>query len=224
MSRRPVGHDGARCGSRKRQGEGTCEREAGWGTDHLGEGPCKLHGGSTSSVSKGATLNLIRRETRELVRTYGLRLDVTPTEALLEEVQWTAGHVAYLRARIQEIEDPAEDDAQDPDGSVRGNRGRHPLVWGVTKIKTGGDDYGTTEEAGPNAWLRVYQEERAHLARICADAIRCGIEERKVKLAEQQGQLVADVIRKILGDLDLTPEQQARVPEVVPMRLRALAG
>jgi hypothetical protein len=31
------------------------------------------------------------------------------------------------------------------------------------------------------------------------------------------------VIRAVLGDLDLTPEQQARVPEVVPRHLRAVA-
>lgn len=60
------GHDGPRCGSRKRQGEGTCTQVAGWGTDHVGEGPCKLHGGSTPSVSQGATLRLVEREAREL--------------------------------------------------------------------------------------------------------------------------------------------------------------
>lgn len=181
-------------------------------------------------LGKKAGPVIAEAKARTLVHTYGLRRDITPTEALLEEVQWTAGHVAWLRERIQEIEtgtaDTLEDvcDPEDPDGTVRVNRGHNPLVWGVTRIKTGGDDYGTTEEAAPNIWLRLYQEERVHLAKICTDAIRCGIEERRVKLAEQQGQLVADVIRQILGDLNLNADQQARVAEVVPMRLRALAG
>jgi hypothetical protein len=35
---------------------------------------------------------------------------------------------------------------------------------------------------------------------------------------------VADVIRKILGDLELTPEQAAKAGEVVPIRLRSLAS
>lgn len=35
------------CGGKKRQGTGTCEQPAGWGTDHAGFGRCKLHGGST---------------------------------------------------------------------------------------------------------------------------------------------------------------------------------
>jgi len=55
-------------------------------------------------------------------------------------------------------------------------------------------------------------------------AIAAGIEERKVRIAEQQGALLADVIRRILGDLDLNAEQQARVPEVVPRHLRAVAA
>lgn len=44
---RPYGHDKPKCGAKKRQGEGTCQRPAGWGTDHAGEGRCKLHGGNT---------------------------------------------------------------------------------------------------------------------------------------------------------------------------------
>jgi uncharacterized protein YjcR len=34
------------CGAKKRDGSGEpCAQPAGWGTDHLGEGRCKLHGG-----------------------------------------------------------------------------------------------------------------------------------------------------------------------------------
>ena len=34
------------CGATKRDGSGdACEQPAGWGTDHVGEGRCKLHGG-----------------------------------------------------------------------------------------------------------------------------------------------------------------------------------
>lgn len=36
----------ALCLRPKRQSEGVCTRPAGWGTGHLGEGACKLHGGA----------------------------------------------------------------------------------------------------------------------------------------------------------------------------------
>src|SRR3990172_10134718 len=35
------------CNSRKKDGSGHCMRPAGWGTDHVGVGRCKLHGGSS---------------------------------------------------------------------------------------------------------------------------------------------------------------------------------
>ena len=35
------------CGARTRTSGGECGRPAGWGTDHVGEGRCKLHGGSS---------------------------------------------------------------------------------------------------------------------------------------------------------------------------------
>lgn len=36
-----------RCGAKKKQGPGNCAQKAGWGTDHVGQGKCKLHGGAT---------------------------------------------------------------------------------------------------------------------------------------------------------------------------------
>lgn len=43
-----------------------------------------------------------------------------------------------------------------------------------------------------------------------------------MKLTESEGLLVAYVIRRILGALGLTPEQQQLVPEIVQRELRAL--
>ena len=131
--------------------------------------------------------------------------------------------VAWLRERVQEIETAALIESGDADSDTPGMP-PSPLVWGVTKKKTGGEDFGTTEEAAPNIWLKLYQQERAHLVKVCESAIRAGIEERRVRLAEEQGQLVAHAIRAILTDLGLTPEQQARVSEIVPRHLRALAS
>lgn len=205
MARKPGGHDGPLCGANKRQGEGSCKQVAGWATTHVGEGPCKLHGGSTWSVSKGSHLRLAEKRIRTEMATYGLPIETSPADALLSEVHRTAGHVAWLQHQVAELEE-------------------HELVWGRTKDKWGGEDRGTTEEAKPHVLLTLYQAERAHLVKVSAEAIRCGIEERRVKLAESQGALVAGVIRAILGDLNLTPEQLALVPEVVPRRLRELAA
>lgn len=54
------------CGAKARKG-GRCQKQAGWGTDHLGYGPCRLHGGSTPAHRKRALIQMARDEmTRHL--------------------------------------------------------------------------------------------------------------------------------------------------------------
>lgn len=193
-----------RCGGPRKGGRGPCTQAAGWGTKHAGVGRCKLHGGSTQSHVVAGMKVLAERA----VKTYGLPVDISPTEALLDEVKWTAGHVAWLRSQVQELE-------------------RDALAWGKTEeVNKGSGEFtglDVTHAAAPSIWLDLYQRERKHLLDVCKAAIAAGIEERRVRLAESQGALLASVIRAILDDLGLTPEQSARVPEVVPRHLRAVA-
>lgn len=199
-----------RCWGRAKRTGLQCEL---WPMD--GQTVCQKHGGRAPQNLKAAARRITEEKAAALVATYGLKIETTATDALLDEVKWTAGHVQWLRERVQEIESEALAGGADRE---------HPLVWGITREKSGGEDRGTTEEAAPNVWLRLYQQERAHLVKVCEAAIRAGIEERRVRLAESQGALVAEVIRKILGDLQLTPGQQALVSQVVPRHLRALAS
>ena len=193
---------------------------------------CRLHGGKSPRALVAAERRGQERAALEAVATYGLAVDVSPTEALLEEVRWTAGHVRWLRERVQELE-------------------QSQLVWGTVKTKSeaagglgitfGGRDADdedrvglidvgsipaseVTQAAGPNVWLDLYDRERKHLVGVCTAALKAGVQERAIRLAEQQGELVAQAIRAILDDLGLSAEQAARVGEVVPRHLRLLAG
>lgn len=229
------------CGARKRNGD-PC------GASPIKGGKrCVRHGGKAPQVLAAAARRLAEAEAKETmvkaVRTLGLPIDIDPGKALLDEIHWTAGHVAWLRDKVQELDsfdkltrgtedrmvtDRNGDEDWVPGTDESGNPGAHALVWGQTEYrdKTGGDDAGQTvvEQAGINIWYQLYLKEREHLAKVCSLALRAGIEERKVKLAESQGLLVADVIRRILNALGLTPEQQLLVPEIVPRELRALAA
>ncbi|MFI7073580.1 hypothetical protein [Micromonospora sediminicola] len=142
------------------------------------------------------------------VATFGLPREIDPRDALLEEVYRTAGAVDWLHQQVQALQ-------------------ADQVVWGVTEevTKDAGEFPGvdTTRAAEVNIWVQLWQRERAHLVKVAKEAISAGIEERKVRLAEQQGAMLAGVIKAILGDLDLTPEQQAKVGTVVPRHLRAVA-
>lgn len=48
-------------------------------------------------------------------------------------------------------------------------------------------------------------------------------DEATVRLAERQGQVVADVITAILDDLDLSSDQRLLAAAAIPRRLRAVA-
>ena len=178
------------CGAKKRQGSGHCRRPKGWGTDHVGIGACKLHGGTTSSHGVAAK----RKAALDAAELYGLPRAIDPHEALFEELHRTAGHVSWLTMMIQEL-----NGADDLHGPVGGGVDSHPKT-----------------EA--RIWIRLHQEERAHFVRVAKTCIEVGIAEREVRLAEQQGELIASVLVGTLQAFDIDPRSR-RAREVIREQL-----
>ena len=166
---------------------------------------CRHHGGKAPQAIKARDTRQQEHQARTEAARFAARSDIHPADALLELVHYQAGIVNYWRHRIEDIDD--ED-----------------LEWGVTREKTGGDDYGTTSEATPHIAYRLLTEAQDKLAAYASAALKAGIDERRVRLAESQGALVAQVIRGILDQLHLTPEQLELVPTVVPAQLRLLTS
>lgn len=90
-----TGHDKPKCGAKKHQGEGTCKRPAGWGTDHAGTGPCKLHGGATRNHRVAAI--------RPMAEKALYRYDAGPVENPLTALQALAGRALALEQAIGDI-------------------------------------------------------------------------------------------------------------------------
>lgn len=83
----------------------------------------------------------------------------------------------------------------------------------------------TTEEIpdSQRQWLLVHRAERKHMVEVAKSALMAGVAEREIRLAEQQGAILADAIEKILERMQLTPAQLDLIPEVVPSVLRAVS-
>lgn len=54
-----------KCGAKKRMSEGTCGMHAGWGTDHVGYGRCKRHGGNTVTHRMAAAAQIEEEARRD---------------------------------------------------------------------------------------------------------------------------------------------------------------
>jgi hypothetical protein len=147
----------------------------------------------------GATPVISRGAFRMMLRAMGDPIQVDPAQAMIQRIASTAGHVAWLEQKV---------------GSFRF----------VERTKLDDDGVEVEQFMTPNQenWWRIYREESDRLIKYSEIALRAGLAERTVKLAEQQGALVANAIDLILDGLRLTPEQLERVPDVVPGVLRGM--
>ncbi|WP_068325020.1 hypothetical protein [Janibacter terrae] len=194
----------AQCTATSKQSREQCKRNAAPGQE-----VCAIHGAKSPQALQAAAKREQEAQARADAHRFAARTDIHPADALLELVHYQAGIVTYWRARVEDVTD---DD----------------LVWGVTKHEDGFGAEGPidkkTREAGPHVAYRLLTEAQDKLAAYAAAALKAGIDERRVRIAESQGAAIAGAIRAILDALNLTPEQAELVPQVVPAQLRLLAG
>lgn len=153
-------------------------------------------------------------------------------------------HMSWLRAHLyaslleEQVGREAEDapgswngDADPDDDDGYGPRGvaRQSSPAGVAGLI--GHVYAADKVAGifasgeaRRALVDLEAQERDRCVRFAKVAHDMGIAEREVRLAEQQGELMATVIRNILGDLALTPEQAELAPASIQRWLREAVG
>jgi len=94
----------ATCGAKRRQGDGAeCKLRAGQGTDHLGVGRCKYHGGSTRNQRKAVEAQVIEAKARTM---FGRAFDDTPVGNPLDVFAELAGTVrGWMRTMQALVED-----------------------------------------------------------------------------------------------------------------------
>lgn len=225
---------GARWCEQHRRWECTKQRTKQRGDCHniavSGTAACLNHGGESLEVMKA------KGEARiTAFSAIGATPGIDPGYAVLASL-----HMAWMRLHLYArlLEEQVEHDASEPVGGWGESQrtedgytvgvGRQPSPDGVAGLI--GHTYAADKQAGifaaseaQRALVGLESAERDRVVRFAKVAHDMGIAEREVRLAEKQGELLASVIRGVLGDLDLTEQQQGRVPEVVQRHLRAVA-
>jgi hypothetical protein len=144
----------------------------------------------------------------QAVATYGIKSDLPPTAALLEEAQWSHGHVVWLRDVVQMI---------DPEA----------LVWGVTEEheKTASEFPGVDVKklAAPSVWLKLYHEERRLHLDLVKTVETLKLEQRWQDIAARYSGFMASVIKRGLARRGVVLDD-AELAELTQEEIRAQGG
>jgi hypothetical protein len=149
----------------------------------------------------GASPNGNKAAVREQMASLATEVDIEPQEVLLNSIRRDWGAVQWC-------------------GNIIGQ-----LEYTVAQARESGDmESVVVLEKRLLGFQAVYGEWIDRSAKHAKLALDAGVEERKVRIAEAQGKLLAGVIKAILGDLGLNKKQQTDAPAIVRRHLLALAG
>jgi hypothetical protein len=164
---------------------------------------CRFHGGDIPQVRAAAAERIAKKEAEAELKRFGVKVVVDPGEELLDLIAHTAGYVRFLRTRVDQLM-------------------HEDMTWGVSRVKEGGEDYGTTYEAKPNVWIQMLDHWTEKHSRLLVEALKLRLDERRVKIAEAQGDALIRVLDGVLAELGHNPHD-VKTAEIVAKHLRLVS-
>lgn len=149
----------------------------------------------------------------------GVPLSIEPQEAILECIRIAGGEVRYCSDRIAELE--AEGVAlaaavvTTHERPRKYEKGEDSPSETVTEVKH--------EAPALHIWVQARHQAMDRLVSYSAAAIKAGIAERLVKIAEDQAQMLAEAMRRMAEALGHRPSDP-RVREAMRASLTLIAG
>lgn len=176
---------------------------------------CRKHGGKAPQVMAKAAERTTELEVREAANRLGVPIEVDPGEALLAMVYEAAGNVAFYRSLIQDLpahpvlvadEDPSEELEPQPHGGAL--KRRHD-GWALIRQGIYGPDH--LGDQRTHVLVQMYDAERDRLAQVSALAIKAGIDERRLALAEADVARLFDAVIRAMTVLPSEHREPFRV-------------
>lgn len=190
---------------------------------------CRTHGAAAPQVKRAAAARALRldaiSEAERMVARAGV--DVDPIEHLLDSLYRAAALTAVWGEMVAVLDATAATETA-ADGRIRGELGydeRETERGRLEIVVTPKDRLLTVNQRGESQvhpFVREYEQALERRAKFAKMALDAGVAERQTYLAEQQGEMIADVIRGVLLDLDVFNHPDA--PAVVRRHLAAVPG
>lgn len=205
-------HRRLECTKNRSRGRGPCHGCAVRGTD-----VCTIHGGHRRDVLKAKGQARITAWSAMGQPASGQNLDSGMAVLGVLQMTWLrlAAYSELLRQQVTSEAPPEPDrDGFDPESE--------PQSSGLIGYKYGaagkdGTIYPVSEEV--RALVALEAQERDRVVKYAKTAHDMGISERLTNLAERWGDVVAGRITLILAALELTSEQEAKVPALIQAHL-----
>jgi hypothetical protein len=214
---------GPLCNQPKRQGSGElCTRPAGWGTQHVGTGPCKLHGGNAlkgiahpNFQDKGFSKYVGNRRLSELIQEAESNVDLMDARG---DLSLLYGRLAYLldSGESESLWDAVKTSWVDfktayASGDAAGASAALDTIDKL--IKRGADEVGR--------WNEIYQVERQMMS-VRESVRRQMIELSQMVSVEQMRLLLAVIMHEIKESADM--ETRRRVSDAIIRLVGSRAG
>lgn len=204
-----------------------CKQPAGAGTAHLGEGPCKFHGGNLPTVTKGHEATIAEFRANRALQTMAVPVqNADPEQTLLDLVAEAAGNVAFLGNAVMELAEQTDDADDKPFRGIRWSastqyrRGKH-LFGPKIDVDKDGTEHVVGEEE--RAMVKLYGQWADRLAKYAKMALDAGIERRRVEMAERHGEQIVVVVNNVLVQMGITGDRLAEARSMVAEQFRQLA-
>jgi hypothetical protein len=191
------------CKGHKRDGS-SCGNKA-----MKGQLVCRMHGGASPQAKAAAERRLALQAIDADIESWGLGgTDVDPGETLLRLL-------AQARARAQVYAAEVS--------RVVTEHGLQEALVGETLIVD--PNNGRLHKVGEyiRGLAALENQERDRAAKYSDLAIRAGLAERQVRLAEKQGALIEQVLMLVFEDIGLSAEQRRAAPDAIRRALTAVA-
>lgn len=185
--------DGARCQATAKSTHEQCTQPAIAGT-----AVCRLHGGSTKANREAGKRRLAKRAALAEAAEMARPLQVEPLDALLYSLYTAYGMLRYWQSEIEQL--------VDDEGLVA-----------TSSSKMYGDSEYAREAAVQH---RHWTTELARVSKLCLDA---GINERRVRLAEAEADLIVQFVRGFCKELQIDIAEP-RVIAAYTKHLQLVAG